>query len=76
MTSCYEFVLRGSLSPDALPALAGFDRVTEDGSVVLRGTLPPECTLSDVLGQFEALGLGLHSFHQFTEPSPRDAVGP
>jgi hypothetical protein len=60
----YEFVMRGDLGPEAVPALSDFVRTFEDGYTVLRGTLPTEHELPQVLGQFASLGLGLHAVRQ------------
>jgi hypothetical protein len=67
MPPLYEFVIRGNLSPDAVPALSGFTRSAEDEFLILRGALPAGQNLSTVLAQFAALGLGLHSFRLLPE---------
>jgi hypothetical protein len=67
MPPCYEFVIRGNLSPDAVPALSGFTRTVEDEFLILRGALPAGQDLSTVLAQFAALGLGLHSLRLLPE---------
>jgi hypothetical protein len=69
MTRQYEFVIRGHLDQEAIPALSGFTRVAGGGEVVLRGALDSEQDLALVLGQFASLGLGLHAFRQLPESS-------
>ena len=64
----YEFVVRGQLSPEAVPALSQFERSVEDGDTVLRGALESEKELPKVLGQFASLGLGLHAVRQLPGP--------
>jgi hypothetical protein len=64
---CYEFVIRGNLSPDAVPSLSGFTRSVEDEFLIMRGALPAGQDLSTVLAQFAALGLGLHSLRLLPE---------
>jgi hypothetical protein len=68
MPVSYEFVMRGRLGPEAVPGLSDFVRTFEDGYTVLRGTLPTEQELPQVLGQFASLGLGLHAVRQLPEP--------
>jgi hypothetical protein len=76
MPPCYEFVIRGNVSPTAVPALSGFTRTVEDGFLILRGVLPADQDLSTVLAQFAALGLGLHSLRLLREEKECSRVAP
>jgi hypothetical protein len=60
----YEFVVLGDLRPQAVPTLSHFEVSTDGGYTVLRGTLESEADLPTVLGEFAALGLGLHGVRQ------------
>jgi hypothetical protein len=64
----YEFVVRGQLGPQAVPALSHFERSVENGYTVLRGALESEHELPEVLGEFASLGLGLHAVRKLPEP--------
>jgi hypothetical protein len=70
MPSRYEFVLRGRIDRTSVPALAGFTRTTRGDFVVFRGDLDSDQGLADVLGQFAALGLGLHAVRELPDDGP------
>ena len=67
MPSHYEFILRGRVDRDAIPALATLGRTEEGEFVVFSGHLAPGLGLADVLGQFAALGLGLHAVRELPD---------
>ncbi len=67
----YEIRLGGPLAPSAAPWLDGFSVTQEDGESLIRGPIPDQARLYDLLDQVRALDLPLVSVER-VEPSLED----